>query len=214
MSRLNKNERIAWISISISALAFLVSAVNVYFSQFHERSGLVAFVTALKVNSKDEKRSETSVEAKQIVSINVALSNSGNASASLLRVFWVVPNTLNYDCNRARKAVDWPDVLAFEGYYEPDFQVVAFTMQPTVVPPSGIALATGVIPERIVTRRAHEFGDKTICLVFASMGYTGEISIVSVSAASLQVNMQTTGYRMLLRHPIDLLPLIVALSPR
>lgn len=193
------------VSILISVVGVAISSAALYFSQIRYRSVLVAQISTHSLSTSDMKLEATGTTFKFGATATIALANSGNAPASLLRLFWVVPLSMKFDCATPTKDFDNPDVLSSAGYYSRAYQAVPFSLEPAVVPPSGIAIVKAELPERNVWRGTDQFGDKTACLLFVAMGYTGKLHFISVPAYTIIIHKTGVGTKALLSKPIDLI---------
>jgi hypothetical protein len=106
----------------------------------------VFLVSGLDFSDQNIQQNEYgNVAVDQSVHIALALTNTGNAPSSLLKVFLIVPKaSTGFDCSNA-KNIDWV-FLSSLAFGSKDFQGAAFTMNPIVVAPLGIAALDANIP--------------------------------------------------------------------
>ena len=195
-----------WISIIVSILALGISFLNLYLSQLRYKSELSAFVSDITVTGGWQvEQIDNGVAINQGVQISLALTNSGNAPSSLQKIFWIVPNSMNYDCAKS-KNIDW-ELLSANYFHLHDFQGTAFSFKAAVVPASSIVVAEGSIEPRKVVRTKDQFGTKTMCIAFVSMDYAGNVVVSSIPAYQLTVDNNSVAEEgaSSIKHPVDLL---------
>jgi len=199
------------LAVVISGLALLVSGINLYLSQLRHVSDLSAFVSGLRIIIDNQQAFDSGIQYERTVYLKLALTNTGTAASSLLNIFLIVPGQLatsHFECSSAHIAPPLETLSSEFFSIRGEFQGIAFTMSPVVVPPGGIVVLDTTIPRRQVTRPSDQFGDKLLCLFFMAMNNVGVVQTTVFPAYTLGMYKDSAGTserHPRLSRPIDLL---------
>ncbi|MNP35709.1 hypothetical protein D3C76_1290540 [compost metagenome] len=170
----------------IASISIIFSAATLYLEYFHVESRLTIFFVSLDHRVEKYEPDGTQAIYKHKFNFRAQLTNMGNATATLMKVYLVIPPRAQSSCE-FDAFFKW-DVLSSIGWANKDLWVRQFDMEPKVVPKFGIVDVDGSLnPDEgwadIDVLKAR----RVICIALVTMDVFGERHVKVVPGLEITI---------------------------
>lgn len=167
---------------SILTALLIVAGVVTAAAQNLQRSELTVFVNSFGVRANNVRDEGSAHVADFESDISIALTNNGNAPASLLKVFYAAPRSADAECETVRH-LDW-DLFGPVAFGAGGLIAHAFSIEPLTVLPGKTVTATGEMKFKDAAReKTAEY--KSMCLLFIALNHEGTVFVKSITGTKL-----------------------------
>jgi hypothetical protein len=184
------------ISDYIALTTVTITVATLYVSQLRQTSQLSVALTELNVQhgSLQQKADGTYLDLQ--THIGLVLINSGNTTATLLRVFWIIPDVADYDCRLVSKRMEtrW-EILGAHGYHDTLVRYQPFNFGPQIIAPYSSVFVKGSTETKTFGRSNANLGTpRQMCVAFVSVDSAKLMHYAAVPTIRFSVYSDSTGY--------------------